>query len=201
VIRPAWSTASRLSGSIGCRFSIPKTATSTCRDTRRIADRFVTPDSVRLAAWHIVCAGGYFAAGFISTLGHRDVWNRIEPGTRHPLLIREAGAAAHLAALYEFVTAMTYRRMSRRKDFVEASCLYLGFSHETYIGYLPHGGGFPIKRESAGPPLTGRWFDRDEEQFNGASIARSAESGPSGTSRMLKESLRRPLPHGRGSAQ
>jgi len=35
-------------------------------------------DKVRRSAWRSVCAGGYFAAGFHGTIGHSDVWNRLD---------------------------------------------------------------------------------------------------------------------------
>ena len=40
-------------------------------------------DKVRRSAWRIVCAGGYFGAGFNGTIGHSDIWNRIDAPNRY----------------------------------------------------------------------------------------------------------------------
>ncbi|HZJ13644.1 MAG TPA: DUF4038 domain-containing protein, partial [Chthoniobacteraceae bacterium] len=66
---------------------------------------------VRRSAWRIVCAGGYFAAGFHGTIGHSDVWNRIDAPNHYTFTIRDEGAAAHLAALHDFFAALPYWRM------------------------------------------------------------------------------------------
>jgi hypothetical protein len=63
-------------------------------------------DKVRRSAWRIVCAGGYFAAGFHGTIGHSDVWNRIDAPNHYTFTVKDEGAAAQLATLHEFVTAL-----------------------------------------------------------------------------------------------
>ena len=54
-------------------------------------------DKVRRTAWRIVCAGGYFAAGFHGTIGHSDAWNRIDAPNRYTFTVRDEGAAASWA--------------------------------------------------------------------------------------------------------
>ena len=63
-------------------------------------------DKVRRSAWRIVCAGGYFAAGFHGTIGHSDVWNRIDAPNHYTFTVKDEGAAAQLGALHDFFTAL-----------------------------------------------------------------------------------------------
>jgi hypothetical protein len=133
-------------------------------------------DSVRRAAWRIVCAGGYFSAGFISTLGHGDAWDRIEPGKKHPFVVRDAGAAGQLASLYEFFSALPFWRMEPRKDVLEGDGLCLSAGNETYVIYLPHGGPLRLRPGVVAPGLTARWFDPRRGQF----LASSGQAAPDG---------------------
>src|ERR1041384_2810644 len=71
-------------------------------------------DKVRRTAWRIACAGGYFAAGFNGTIGHADAWNRIDPPNRYDFTVKDEGAAAQLAALHDFFTALPLDRKSTR---------------------------------------------------------------------------------------
>jgi hypothetical protein len=120
--------------------------------------------TVRRAAWRIVCAGGYFAAGFISTLGHSDAWNRIEPGSRHPFLIQDAGAAAQLAVLYEFFEKLPYWRMNPRPE----PPLCLAAECEVYVVYLPHGGSCKLDLPGAGQGFDASWFNPREGKPHGS---------------------------------
>ncbi|HEX2747058.1 MAG TPA: DUF4038 domain-containing protein [Verrucomicrobiales bacterium] len=60
-------------------------------------------DKVRHSAWRIVCAGGFFAAGFHGTIGHSDAWNRIDPSSHYTFTLKDEGAANQLRALYDFL--------------------------------------------------------------------------------------------------
>jgi hypothetical protein len=66
-------------------------------------------DKVRRSAWRIVCAGGYFAAGFHGTIGHSDVWNRIDAPNHYAFTVKDEGAAAQLGALHDFFAALPFR--------------------------------------------------------------------------------------------
>src|SRR6185369_13047038 len=68
-------------------------------------------DKVRRSAWRIVCAGGSFAAGFHGTIGHSDVWNRIDTPNHYAFTVRDEGAAGQLAALYDFFARLPFARM------------------------------------------------------------------------------------------
>src|SRR5262249_13981790 len=68
-------------------------------------------DKLRRSAWRIVCAGGYIAAGFHGTIGHSDIWNRIDAPHCYRFEVKDEGAAAQLGMLYDFWTRLPYWRM------------------------------------------------------------------------------------------
>ena len=68
-------------------------------------------DKVRRSAWRIVCAGGYFATGFNGTIGHSDVWNRIDAPNHYTFTVEDEGAAAQLSALHDFFVVLPFWRM------------------------------------------------------------------------------------------
>lgn len=72
-------------------------------------------DKVRRSAWRIVCAGGYFAAGFNGTTGHSDAWNRLDPPNHYTFTIRSEGADTQLAILYDFFHKLPFRQCSRSR--------------------------------------------------------------------------------------
>jgi hypothetical protein len=115
-------------------------------------------DKVRRAAWRIVCAGGYFAAGFHGTIGHSDVWNRIDAPNRYTFTVKDEGAAAQLAVLYRFFTALPYWRM-QPFPLVTGEGTGLAAAGETYVVYLLRGGSVTVDLSGAAGPFAVRWLD------------------------------------------
>jgi hypothetical protein len=64
-------------------------------------------DKVRRTCWRIVCAGGYFAAGFHGTIGHSDAWNRIDASNHYTFTVRDEGVGRQLGVLYDFFVAFS----------------------------------------------------------------------------------------------
>ncbi|MCC6232788.1 MAG: DUF4038 domain-containing protein [Verrucomicrobiales bacterium] len=115
-------------------------------------------DKVRRSAWRIVCAGGYFAAGFQGTLGHSDVWNRIDAPNRYEFSVKGEGAAEQLKFLYEFFVALPYWRL-RPWEGVEGQGLGLADPGAVYVMYLPQGGSVVADLRETSGAFTGRWFN------------------------------------------
>jgi Protein of unknown function (DUF4038)/Domain of unknown function (DUF5060)/Putative collagen-binding domain of a collagenase/Zinc carboxypeptidase len=130
-------------------------------------------DKVRRASWRIVCAGGYLAAGFHGTIGHSDVWNRLDAPNRYTFQVRDEGAAAQLRALYEFFTALPFWRL-QPFDGVTGEAQALAVPGERYVLYLPHGGRVAVDLGALPGTVTARWFNpRDGRWGNDA----TAEGG------------------------
>jgi hypothetical protein len=115
-------------------------------------------DKVRRSAWRIVCAGGYFAAGFQGTLGHSDVWNRIDAPNHYSFSLRDEGAAAQLGVLYDFFTAVPYARMQPFAE-VTGEAVSLAEEGNTYVVYMPHGGATTVDLTEATGTYTARWLN------------------------------------------
>jgi hypothetical protein len=122
-------------------------------------------DTVRRAAWRIVCAGGYFAAGFVSTLGHSDAWERIDAPNRYPFLVKDSGASAQLSYLYDFFAPLPYWRMTPMQEIVQGDALCLAEPGAAYVIYLPHGGEIILDLPTSGQEFASRWFDPREGRF------------------------------------
>jgi len=116
-------------------------------------------DKVRRAAWRIVCAGGYFAAGFNGTLGHCDIWNRIDAPNHYAFTVRDAGAAAQLRALYDFFTALPFWRMQPFDGVSGAEAVALAEPAKVCVVYLPQGGSVTVDLSAAKGPWMARWFN------------------------------------------
>ena len=115
-------------------------------------------DKVRRSAWRIVCAGGYFAAGFHGTIGHSDVWNRIDRPNHYTFVVKDQGAAPHLATLYQFFTALPFWRMQPATNVIGDVVALLepgGIS----VVYFPRGGAATIDFTAANTSLAARWFN------------------------------------------
>ena len=125
-------------------------------------------DKVRRSAWRIVCAGGYFAAGFNGTIGHNDIWNRIDAPNRYTFIVRDEGAADQLGALYDFFTALPFWRMQPFAGVTGAAAVASADPGKVYVVYLPQGGtvrldlGAPTGRRAA------RWFNPRDGKFGEA---------------------------------
>jgi hypothetical protein len=125
-------------------------------------------DKVRRSAWRIVCAGGYFAAGFHGTIGHSDIWNRIDAPNRYAFTVQDEGAANQLGALYDFITALPFWRMQPFEAVTGDMAVGLAEPGQVYLLYLPHGGKVNVDLGAARDRLTARWFNPREGRFGGA---------------------------------
>jgi len=121
-------------------------------------------DKVRRSAWRIVCAGGYFAAGFHGTIGHSDVWNRIDAPNHYSFRVQDEGAAAQLGILHDFFGPLPFWRMQPFTA-VTGDAVSLAEVGKTYIIYLPHGGTTTIDLSEVSGNLTARWFNPRTGEF------------------------------------
>jgi len=115
-------------------------------------------DKVRRSSWRIVCAGGYFAAGFHGTIGHSDVWNRIDAPNHYSFRVQDEGAAAQLRVLYDFFTALPFWRMQPFTG-VTGDAVSLAEAGKSYVIYLPHGGAVTLDLTGVPGSFTGGWFN------------------------------------------
>jgi hypothetical protein len=115
-------------------------------------------DKVRRSAWRILCAGGYFAAGFHGTIGHSDVWNRIDAPNHYSFIVRDEGAGVQLATLHDFFAALPFWRMQPFAG-VTGDALAVAEEGKTYVVYFPHGGTTGLDLTGASGAFTARWFD------------------------------------------
>jgi hypothetical protein len=115
-------------------------------------------DKVRRSAWRIVCAGGYFAAGFNGTIGHSDAWNRLDPPSRYTFTVADEGAAAQLGALHDFFINLPFWRLEPFIG-VTGDAVALADPGKIYVVYLPHGGTVSLDLTAATTSLTARWFN------------------------------------------
>jgi len=116
-------------------------------------------DKVRHSAWRIVCAGGYFAAGFNGTIGHNDIWNRIDAPNHYTFVVKDEGAAAQLGLLYDFLAPLPFWRMQPFDRVAPETAVALAEPGQIYVIYLPHGGEMTVDLSDAKNPLTARWFN------------------------------------------
>jgi hypothetical protein len=115
-------------------------------------------DKVRRSAWRIVCAGGYLAAGFHGTIGHSDVWNRLDAPNHYTFVVRDEGAAAQLGNLYDFFTRLPFWRMQPFPNVTGTEAVALAEPGRVYAVYLPHGGTMTLELTEP-MPLRARWFN------------------------------------------
>lgn len=138
-------------------------------------------DKVRRSAWRIVCAGGYFAAGFNGTIGHSDVWNRIDAPNHYTFTLKDEGAAAQLALLYDFFGTLPYWRMQPFTD-ISGEAVALAEPGKVYTVYLPHGGEIMVDLSEAKGPLTGQWYNprdgKSGEKFSAKGTGRPSFTAP-----------------------
>ncbi|MBI4324639.1 MAG: DUF4038 domain-containing protein [Chloroflexi bacterium] len=116
-------------------------------------------DKVRRSAWRIVCAGGYFAAGFHGTIGHSDAWNRLDAPNHYTFTVRDEGAAVQLGALYDFFTALPFWRMQPFDGVTGEAAVALADPGRVYVVYLPHGGNVTVELNAVKGQLTANWFN------------------------------------------
>ena len=118
---------------------------------------------MRRAAWRIVCAGGYFAAGFHGTIGHSDVWNRLDAPNRYTFTVKDEGAAGQLGRLHDFFAALPFSRMQPFAG-VSSNAVALAEPGKCYVVYLPHGGTTTVTLGGGGQRLAARWFNPRDGQ-------------------------------------
>lgn len=116
-------------------------------------------DKVRRTSWRIVCAGGYFAAGYHGTIGHSDVWNRIEAPNRYIFTVQDEGAGRQLGSLYDFFTALPFWRMQPFEGVAGEAAVALAEPGKVYVVYLPQGGKVTVELSGVKGPLTAQWFN------------------------------------------
>jgi len=116
-------------------------------------------DKVRRTSWRIVCAGGYFASGFHGTIGHSDAWNRIDAPNHYTFAIEDEGAAAQLAALHDFFTALPFWQLEPFAGARGNDVVALAEPGKIYMVYLPHGGQAKLDLRQASGNFSARWFN------------------------------------------
>ena len=107
----------------------------------------------RCAAWRIVCSA-YVAAGLL-TIGHSDVWDRIDP-TSGTVPGEGFGRGGAIGALYDFFQALPFWRMSPASA-VRGDAL-ASRSLAKSMWCTPHGGEFSV--DPGSKPVNARWFNR-----------------------------------------
>lgn len=114
-------------------------------------------DKVRRSSWRIACAGGYFASGFSGTIGHGDIWNKIDSPNRYPFELKDEGAGAQLGYLYKFFTSLPFWKMQPFKA-ITGNAVALAEEGKVYAIYLPHGGTVALKQPVT-EKLQASWFN------------------------------------------
>ncbi len=133
-------------------------------------------DKVRHSSWRIVCAGGYFAAGFNGTIGHNDIWNRIDAPNHYTFTVNDEGAAGQLGLLYDFFTSLPFWRMQPFEAVRGDMAVALAEPGQVYVIYLPRGGDVAIDLASVSGQFVARWFNpRTGAATEGDSVAGGAE--------------------------
>lgn len=121
-------------------------------------------DKVRHSSWRIACAGGYFAAGFSGTIGHSDIWNRIDSPNHYTFSLKDEGAGAQLGYLYRFFTALPFQKMQPYNG-ITGNAIALSAAGNLFVIYMPQGGTTTLNRTDTGK-LRGRWFNPRTGKFD-----------------------------------
>jgi len=133
-------------------------------------------DKVRHSAWRIVCAGGYFAAGFHGTIGHSDAWNRIDAPNHYTFVVKDEGAAGQLGLLYDFFAALPFWRMQPFDGVKGDRAVALAELGRVYAIYLPQGGAVTVDLSKAEGSLAVRWLNpRSGETTQGSDVPGRAQ--------------------------
>jgi hypothetical protein len=133
-------------------------------------------DKVRHSAWRVVCAGGYFAAGFHGTIGHSDFWNRLDAPNHYTFTVRDEGAAAQLGLLYDFFTSLPFWRMHPFDGVQGEMAVALAEPGQVCVVYLPHGGGTTVDLSGWEGVFSVRWLNpRAGETAHGPDTPGGAE--------------------------
>ncbi len=133
-------------------------------------------DKVRHSAWRIVCAGGYFAAGFNGTIGHNDIWNRIDAPNHYTFVVKDEGAGGQLGLLYDFFASLPFWRMQPFEAVKGEMAVALAEPGRVYVIYLPHGGDVTVDLSGVEGALAVRWFNpRSGDTTRGEEICAGAK--------------------------
>ena len=133
-------------------------------------------DKVRRSAWRIVCAGGYFAAGFHGTIGHSDVWNRMDAPNHYTFSLQDEGAGAYLKTLHDFFAGLPFWRMQPFGG-VSGDAVALAEAGQAYVVYLPRGGETKLELPKDGTQsLTARWFNPRSGEFRNATTTSAVQT-------------------------
>src|SRR5262245_45945550 len=116
-------------------------------------------DKVRRSSWRIVCAGGYFAAGFNGTIGHSDVWNRMDRPNHYTFTVRDEGAGAQLGLLYDYFTALPFWKLEPFEGVRGTAVVALADPGNLYVAYLPTGGTVQMDLDGHRGPFSARWVE------------------------------------------
>jgi hypothetical protein len=133
-------------------------------------------DKVRRSAWRIVCAGGYFAAGFHGTIGHSDIWNRIDAPNHYTFTVKDEGAATQLGILYDFFAGLPFWCMQPFEGVKGQSAVALAQPGKIIVACLPHGGTVAVDVSSFPSPLSARWFDPRNGKLGDTVVVREAQT-------------------------
>jgi hypothetical protein len=127
-------------------------------------------DKVRRSSWRIVCGGGYFAAGFQGTIGHSDVWNRLDAPNHYTFSIHSEGAATQLKFLYKFFTALPFWKM-HPFNAVEGNAVVLADPGNTYVAFFPHGGEASLDLSGVGQ-IERQWVNPRSGEYGKREVVR-----------------------------
>jgi hypothetical protein len=116
-------------------------------------------DMVRHTSWRIVCGGGWFAAGFRSTLGHSDNWNQRDPASHYDFILRDEGAGFQLGVLYDFFSALPFWKMQPFSGVTGDDAVALAETGRIYVIYLPRGGEVSVDLTGVAEAFTATWFN------------------------------------------
>ena len=116
-------------------------------------------DKVRRSSWRIVCAGGYFSAGFNGTIGHSDIWNGLDRPNHYTFTVRDEGAAAQLGLLYDYFTALPFWKLEPFEGVRGTGVVALADPGNLYVAYLPAGGTVQMDLDGHRGPFSARWFN------------------------------------------
>ena len=130
-------------------------------------------DKVRHSAWRIVCAGGYFAAGFNGTIGHNDIWNRIDAPNHYTFVVKDEGAARQLGILYDVFASLPFWRMQPFEAVTPTTAVALAEPGKVYVVYLPGGGEVTMDLSAVSGELKSQWLS----PTTGAMTAREQARG------------------------
>ncbi|HMJ91351.1 MAG TPA: putative collagen-binding domain-containing protein, partial [Candidatus Acidoferrum sp.] len=103
--------------------------------------------------------------GFHGTIGHSDVWNRIDAPNHYTFMVRDEGAAAQLGALHGFFAGLPFWQMQPFTR-VTGDAVALADPGKIYVIYFPHGGAATVDFPATQGPLTARWFNPRAGEFN-----------------------------------